>query len=168
MLHSLQGSRLHDEVSSVRWQFDAHSVVTLFEDDDGRGRRYSFGPGSGRDRSTHGEDFKDCASTWRWASLATARSVEETFDWIPTVGRISRFSSGGLTLGSGHLQGLGVVNSRIVGSLRQYSTTSADGTASRTPRSFVVCSITERVTRMSTLRRLDRMDLAGVIRTPTC
>ncbi len=65
VLHSLKGSDLRDEVSSVRWDLPDDVVVALYEDADGMGRTYQIGPGRGGDRSTHSENFKDCATAWR-------------------------------------------------------------------------------------------------------
>jgi len=109
-LHSLKNTPLHDEVSSVRWDLPADRVVALYEHHDGRGRSYHLGPGAGADASTHDDDFKDCATAWRWTAVTRPDSVLRAFESIQTVAALSRFERGSITLGSGHLQGVGCVD----------------------------------------------------------
>ena len=113
-LHSIKGTDLHDRVSSLTWDLPADTLVILFEHDDGTGRAYPFGPGTGADASTHDKDFKDCATTWRWTTLSSMHSVKEAFGWIGTVGQVSKFRRGATTLEGGHLQGVGLVDIRTL------------------------------------------------------
>ena len=109
-LHSLKGSDLRDEVSSVRWDLPDDVVVVLYEDADGMGRTYQIGPGRGGDRSSHNENFKNCATAWRWTRRGGNHSVLEAFKWISTEGRESGFDPVAADIGSGgHLQGVGLV-----------------------------------------------------------
>jgi hypothetical protein len=113
-LHSLKGTALHDEVSSLVWDLPRDVVVVLYEHDDGTGRAYEFGLGTGEDRSTHDEDFKDCATAWRWTRPTEQRSVLEAFGRIRTDGRVAAFDRANARLRGGHLQGLGCIDRRTL------------------------------------------------------
>jgi hypothetical protein len=113
-LHSLQDTELLRRVSSVRWELPEAAVVVLYERADGTGRAYTVGSGTGGDRSTHDDDFGDCATTWRWRRTASRRSVVEAFSSIGTVADVTTFSGSGTRLSGGHLQGVGLVDSRTL------------------------------------------------------
>lgn len=109
-LHSLKGTALHDRVSSLRWDLPDDVVVVLYEHTNGTGRTYLVPSGRGSDASTHDDNFKDCASSWRWTRRGVASSVGEAFGWIGTQGRAAAFDPAGIDLGSGHLQGVGLID----------------------------------------------------------
>jgi hypothetical protein len=112
-LHSLRGSRVHDEVSSLRWTLRPQHWVTLYEHADGTGRSYRFGHGAGEDPSTHDANFKDCATSWRWARADVAPPVVAAFGWIRDLGWEARFDNAGTTV-SGHIQGVGLIDDRTM------------------------------------------------------
>ena len=64
-LYSLHVIDFKDCLSSLKWNLDPGIVVVFYEDHDGGGRRYEI-IGTGEDKDTHNNNFKDCASSWRW------------------------------------------------------------------------------------------------------
>lgn len=111
-LHTLRSTGLLRRVSSVRWELPDATVAVLYERDDGTGRAYGFGPGDGADRSTDDDDFRDCATTWRWTRTTSKRSVVEAFNSIQTVPVVTTFARGTTRLAGGHLQGVGLLDRR--------------------------------------------------------
>jgi len=114
-LHSFGGLDIHDDLSSLSWNVDANVLVTLYEHDDGTGRRYSFGPGTGSDNSTHGgDDFKDCVSSWRWTRLDEKISPVDGFNQISTIGKKFTFPGETIELENGHFQGVAHLNNQVL------------------------------------------------------
>lgn len=113
-LHTLRHTDLLRKVSSLRWALPDDTVGILYEHDDGTGRAYTFGPGTGADASTHDDDFGDRATAWRWTRTTSKRSVVEAFGSIQTVPAGTTFARGTTTLDAGHLQGAGVIDERTM------------------------------------------------------
>ena len=65
-LYSVQPQRLNDKMSSIKWDTPSNVRVILYEHPNGTGRKYIRGGGKSGDKDTHNNDFKDCASSYRW------------------------------------------------------------------------------------------------------
>lgn len=114
-LHSLNGTDIHDKLSSLSWEVDDDVIITMYEHTNGTGRIYSCGRGSGSNSSTHGTDhFGDCISSWRWIKVADSFSVMEAFSWIGTGGKKLTFHGRGIDLSGGHFQGVAYLNIRTL------------------------------------------------------
>lgn len=64
-IYSLHTMDFKDCLSSLRWDLEEGIVVTFYEDHQGGGRQYQIW-GTGEDKDTHDNGFKDCASSWAW------------------------------------------------------------------------------------------------------
>lgn len=114
-LHSLSNTDIHDKVSSVKWELPENVIITLCEHDDGTGRQYHFGRGTGEDSSTHGPDnFKDCASSWRWTTTDGHISTIEAFNRISTEHKGDKLPANEIKIRGGHLQGVGHLSNQIL------------------------------------------------------
>lgn len=120
-LYSLQGTNVHDDMSSIKWQLSSGRKVTLYEHSNGTGRKYIIS-GTGSDHDTHNENFKDCASSWR---LESAPSIPLAFSQTSINGVTYKFSKNGFVFPSGgHLQGIQQLNNNhlvISGSSDKYA-----------------------------------------------
>ncbi len=72
-IYSIKGTKLHDEVSSMKWNFQKGIKVTLTEHNDGSGRFFTM-TGTGQDKNTKNNNFKDCMSAWKWEGLISNNS----------------------------------------------------------------------------------------------
>ncbi len=63
--HSLKGSGVHDESSSIRWNIPPGKRVMLYVHSDGDGNAYELN-GKGDDPDTHDNGLGDNISSWRW------------------------------------------------------------------------------------------------------
>jgi len=65
-LYSIRRTTLNDKMSSVKWSLPDNVNIRFYEHPDGTGRTYTRGGGTGQDSDTHNNDFKDCASAYRF------------------------------------------------------------------------------------------------------
>ncbi len=65
VLHSLRGSAVHDQMTSLTWNLPGHVIVVFYEHPNGTGRQFViWRSGSVTHLNAHG--FNDCVSAWAW------------------------------------------------------------------------------------------------------
>lgn len=102
-LYSLKNTRVHDKMSSIEWRLSEGRKVIFYEDTSGKGRTYTI-QGNGKDSNTHNNNFKDCASSWRYIDKNT---IPSSFSKISTQGKVLKFERNRFSMPSGgHIQGI--------------------------------------------------------------
>jgi hypothetical protein len=136
-IYSLEGSKIYDEMSSIKWDIPTGAEVFIYEESDGSGRFYSM-TGKGEDSDTHSNntsehDFKDCSKYFMITGNPGAMSdglkfteitADDTYDMTYVEDGNELPSWGAWPFPSGHFQGIQQFDNRRIilsGSSSEYA-----------------------------------------------